>query len=122
MSQLKKMNTHDRLKKYLTEPELDAIDELVAKLIKTWPDVKIKVFGSKVKGFADEESDIDLLILLPCEATEEMRHRIIQMVFHINIRFETNISPLILSRKEWEDSPISVLPIHHFIEEEGIGV
>ncbi len=116
------MHDHDRLKKYLTGPELDAIDKLVAELRKTWPDVKVKVFGSKVKGFADEESDIDLLILLPGEVTEEMRRQIIHKVFHINLQFETNISPLILSRKEWEDSPISVLPIHHYVEEEGISL
>jgi len=80
------------------------------------------IFGPKVSGFPDEESDIDLLILLPCEVTKEMKRQIIHKVFHINLQLETNISPFILSRKEWKDSPIPLLPIHHFIEEEGVSV
>lgn len=67
----------------------------------------------------DEESDLDLLILLPCEVTEKIRREIIHKILDINLQFDSNISPLILAEKEWNDSVISSLPIHHFVEEEG---
>jgi len=97
-----------------------ALSELIAYLKTSWPGVKFKLFGSKVKGIADEESDIDLLIMLPCSVTEELRKKIIYKVFDINLIFETNISTLIIARVEWESAPFSLLPIHAYIEEEGV--
>lgn len=106
----------------LTDYERDALNKLIAELKELWPDVKFKLFGSKAKGGADEESDLDILILLPCNITTEIRRLIVHKIFDINLTFETNISPLILSQKEWESDVLAVLPIHAFIEEEGISV
>ena len=87
-----------------------ALSELIAYLKTSWPGVKFKLYGSKVKGIADEESDIDLLIMLPCNVTEEIRKKLIYTVFDINLTFETNISTLIIARVEWESAPFSLLP------------
>ena len=108
----------DRLR--LTKSERGALVKLVRDLKESWPDAKFKLFGSKVKGVADEESDLDLLILLPCPVTKETRQQIIHRVFDINLTFETNISALIMAEKDWKSTPISLLPIHAFIEEEGV--
>ena len=51
---------------------------------------------------------------------EEIRKKIIYKVFDINLTFETNISTLIIARVEWESAPFSLLPIHAYIEEEGV--
>lgn len=108
------------IKKYLSKTEINALYRLKIELEKYWPDVKIKIFGSKVSGKFDDESDVDLLILLPFDVTEQIRNKIINVVFKINLEFETNISALILGQSEWESSVISSLPIHYFIEKEGI--
>jgi len=104
----------------LTKFERDALIKLIMDLKRSWPKIKFKLFGSKVKGKADKESDIDLLILLPCEVTEEIRREIIHKIFDINLAFGTNISGLVISEEEWESPIFSLLPIHTFIEEEGI--
>ena len=116
---MKKKNT---ISKYLTPNELKALDTLVAKVNKMWRGAKFKLFGSKVTGRFDEESDIDVLVLLPCKVTREIENRIVDMVFYINLQFGTNISALIFSDEEWNNSPVSVLPIHYFIEKEGISL
>lgn len=104
----------------LTPSERDALAKLVTDARASWPDVKFKLFGSKVTGTADEESDLDVLILLPGEVTAEIRQLIIHMVFDINLALGTNISPLILSKQEWERGLVTALPIHSYIEEEGV--
>ncbi len=104
----------------LRKSEKDALIKLIIDLKRLWPEIQFKLFGSKVKGKADVESDIDLLIVLPCEVTEEIRRRIIHKIFNINLAFEINISGLIISEKEWESPIFSFLPIHVSIEEEGI--
>lgn len=104
----------------LSKIEKDALKKLVTDLRFSWPDTEFKLFGSKVRGIADEESDLDVLIILPCDVTPEIRRQIIYTVFDINLEFETNISALIVSKIEWKNKPFSLLPIHAFIEGEGI--
>ncbi|MEK6767063.1 MAG: nucleotidyltransferase domain-containing protein [Planctomycetota bacterium] len=104
----------------LTKSEREALLELITDIKSSWPDAKFKLFGSKVKGIADEESDLDILIVLPCDITDEIRRQIVHKVFEINITFESNISPLIMAEKEWGSPRFSLLPIHAFIEEEGV--
>ena len=104
----------------LSETEKFAIDQLMTILRTDWPSAKFKLFGSKAKGTSDAESDLDILILLPCPVTKDIRRQIVHKVSDINLAYETNISALIVSEDEWQKAPLSLLPIHAFIEEEGI--
>jgi len=106
----------------LTEAEKLALDRLITDLKADWPSTKFKLFGSKATGTFDEESDLDLLIMLPCTVTNEISEQIVYKVSDINYEYETNISPLIVSEDEWQNSPIALLPIHAFVEEEGISL
>jgi len=110
------------IEKYFTKSEIDALSRLIIDIRKSWPKARLKLFGSKLRGTADEESDLDILILLPCEVTEKIRRKIIHKVFDINLTFETNISSLIMAEKEWESKTFSLLPIHECIEEEGVSL
>jgi predicted nucleotidyltransferase len=51
----------------ITEMEQKALNELLTFLKGTWQNARIVMFGSKVKGVQDEESDLDILIALPCD-------------------------------------------------------
>lgn len=104
----------------LVPSEREALAKLVADVRASWPDARFKLFGSKVTGTADEESDLDILILLPGEVTTGTRQRIIHMVFDVNLALGTNISPLILSEQEWNRGLVTALPIHSYVEEEGV--
>jgi hypothetical protein len=42
------------------------------------------------------------------------------MVFDVNLALGTNISPLILSEQEWNRGLVTALPIHSYVEEEGV--
>lgn len=106
----------------LTKTERQAVDEFVNALRAKWPSAECKLFGSKAKGTFDAESDIDILIMLPCRVTKEIRQQIIYQAFEIDLAYGTNINVLIVSEEEWQDSYISLLPIHDFIEEEGVSL
>lgn len=100
--------------------EREALSFLVEDLKKQFPGVDIILFGSKVMGVPDLESDIDVLILLPCFVKDETRTIIIHKVFDVNLHFNTNISPVIISQDDWEHGPVSVLPIHETVERDGV--
>ncbi|MEK6655811.1 MAG: nucleotidyltransferase domain-containing protein [Nitrospirota bacterium] len=50
---------------YLTQREKDIINEFKSKVAEAYPDevINIIVFGSKARGDASEESDIDILVV-----------------------------------------------------------
>ncbi len=104
----------------ISKNEQEALEKLVVAIKNQWERTKVKVFGSKVRGNFDEESDLDILILLPFEVSNEIRRSIINIIFEINLQFNTNISGLIMSEKEWQSKMLSILPIHEEIEKEGV--
>lgn len=68
------------------------MQKIVTDLKSNWSIAKFLLFGFKVKGTADKESDLDLLILLQCAVTEEIRRQIVHMVFDVSLIYESNIS------------------------------
>lgn len=102
---------------HLSNQEKRALHELSAFIKAQWPQAQLKVFGSKIKGTADEESDLDTLIELPLAITEDIRREIIHRVFEINLAFGTNLSVFIVFKEEWEHGYFTLLPIHREVEE-----
>jgi uncharacterized protein len=106
----------------LSRTEKNALTALSKGIKDQWPQAELKIFGSKIRGTADLESDLDLLIALPVEIDQNIRRKIVHLVFDINLKFESNISVLIVNQREWESGCLSYLPIHDEIEEIGISL
>ena len=81
---------------------------------------RMLLFGSVVRGSADEESDEDLLIVLREPADHPTRNRISSIILDVNLAYGTNLSELIVDREAWDHGIPSALPIHKVIEEEGV--
>ncbi|SRR5713226_6476575 len=81
---------------------------------------RIVLFGSVVRGEADEESDVDLLVVLKGPPEHKIRNRISRIILDINLEYDTNLSSLVVEQQVWDEGLLSVSPIHEEIEEEGI--
>jgi predicted nucleotidyltransferase len=77
-------------------------------------------FGSVVRGTADEESDVDLLIVLREPPDHRIRDRISSAILDINLEYDTNLSGLVVDQKAWDEGLLSVLPFHDEVEEQGV--
>ena len=70
------------------------------------PDAQTILYGSEVRGEAREDSDIDLLVLLSeSRLTPERELEIVSQLYKIELETGVIISPMIMSRKTWEDRP-----------------
>lgn len=83
------------------------------------PQSEIILYGSRARGDEKEDSDWDLLILLPyvTDLKEEQKFR--HKLFYLELQFGQSISTLVKSKKEWENK-FNFTPLYQSILQEGI--
>jgi predicted nucleotidyltransferase len=106
----------------LSKNQEQALAEIRGLLSGKFGIVAITLFGSVARGNADEESDIDLLIVTAEPLARPVRHEITDIVFEVNLRRDTNFSTLVVDRRSWESGLFSVTPLHDEIIREGVPV
>lgn len=104
----------------LTPNQYQALDELRRRLFEEFDIETLVLYGSAARGGADEESDLDLLIVTERPLTRPARHEITDVVFEVNLRYGTNVSTLVIDRDSWEAGAISILPLRDEILKDGI--
>lgn len=85
----------------------------------TDPGATIVLFGSMARGDNHEASDIDLLVLLNKDKVDWADEKRITFPLY-DIEFDTGvlISPLVLSKHDWETKH-KITPLYHNILREG---
>jgi predicted nucleotidyltransferase len=106
----------------LTENQKSAIKEFKKRLRESFAIVEMIIYGSTVRGESDDESDLDILIVTRIPLEREVRHQITDIACEINLRFDTNISTLVIDRDSWHSDLYSILPIHKEIINEGVSI
>jgi predicted nucleotidyltransferase len=106
--------------KPLSSTELDALREIKEKVSQRFQVVDFILFGSAARGDAEDESDLDLMVIVSKPVSRSKRHEITDIVFEVNLRLETNFSTVVVDRESWESGLMSVLPLRHEIKREGI--
>lgn len=86
----------------LLKKEQLALDEFKYKIKKKLGEqlVKIILFGSKARGEARPDSDIDVLIIIKRES-EKVRDNIVDIKMNINLKYNLFVSPVVYSKKEY---------------------
>lgn len=114
------MKTEITLEYILNDNQLNAIKELKLNLLNNFDVYDMAIFGSVVRKENDEESDLDLLILLKNNVTHQIRNAISDIVFEINLKYETNISIIVFTLENWEKGITKISPLYKTIIKEGI--
>ena len=104
----------------LASRDREAIREAADGLRRSFPVTEIRLFGSKARGDADVESDIDLLVLTERPLTWRERDRVTDLLFEIEIRYDVVLSTFVVSETEWKHGPYQALPIHNEVERWGV--
>ncbi len=94
---------------------------MIKKLVKTTePDATIILYGSYARGDNRKDSDLDLLILLDKDKVTREDEKKVKYPLY-DIEFETGqiISPLVISKKDWETRH-KITPFYDNILREGV--
>jgi predicted nucleotidyltransferase len=81
--------------------------------------VDLRLYGSKARGCADADSDIDVMIELE-ELTPARSDSVFDLVFDVNIKHGVFISVILFGRHELEEGAMSVSPLFRAIERDGV--
>src|SRR6185312_1313558 len=63
--------------------------------------VSLRLFGSRVRGEGTEESDLDVLVVLQ-EKNRALCRRIVAEALEIDLAYDMNLAPTILSVEEYQ--------------------
>lgn len=105
----------------LNTDEKAAISEFVGNLRKRFSTTlkEIIIFGSKVRGNSERESDIDILIVLD-KLTWEIKKTISELAAQENIKFGVLISTVRYDVTTWENPVVKATPFYSTIRKEGV--
>lgn len=105
----------------LSNKEKAALLELKKSIKQKYVLVDFKLFGSKVKGDSDRESDLDVLIVL--ETLDwKTEKAIFELCFEVGLKYDLLLSPIVYSKDEYESSPNKITPFYLSVEKEGISI
>ena len=104
----------------LGSAERIAVLEAEQRLKKLFPVDRVIVFGSAARGKADDESDIDLLVITSKPATHAMRDAMSDEIFEVNLEHGTNLSIVVVEARSWESGLLSSTPLHAEIARDGV--
>jgi predicted nucleotidyltransferase len=107
----------------LAPNEREALAEIRRRLFEALSIEQIILFGSVARGEADEESDIDLLVVTTEPMTRLERHeKITDTITEVNLQYDTNFSTLVVDKRAWEEGVFRVLSIKEDILMDGVPV
>lgn len=105
----------------MTEKDLRTVIELKGRLSEVAGLIDLRVFGSRAREDADEDSDMDVFIEVE-NIDKKLKKKIRGIAWEVGYKNSIYISPLIFTRHEIENSPLRASPLILNINEEGIRI
>jgi predicted nucleotidyltransferase len=103
----------------LAETDRRIVREFQRRLAAIVPVVDLRVFGSRARGDAAPDSDLDVFIELE-ESTPDLRRRISEIAWEVGFDMDRVISTVVTTSAELEEGAMGANPLVLNVEREGV--
>ncbi|GIK36386.1 MAG: nucleotidyltransferase [Chloroflexota bacterium] len=103
----------------LKEKDRQIAHEFQRRLTKVVPILDLRVFGSRARGNAAPDSDLDIFIEVET-LTPELRQQISEIAWEVGFEFDRVISTIVATRDQLEHGAMGANPLILNIEREGV--
>ncbi len=103
----------------LAEKDRQIVREFQRRLAAVAPVLDLRVFGSRARGDAAPDSDLDVFIELEV-STPDLRKRISEIAWEVGFEMDRVISTVVATRAELEQGAMGANPLVLNVEREGI--
>lgn len=83
---------------------------------------KVILFGSRARGDAIEESDVDIIVILDEEVSDVQRDYISDCSWEIGFHNHLVLSPVVFTLQEWEHGPERISLLGLSVRAEGVAI
>jgi len=102
--------------------EIQALKELKKRILQKFPGAELILYGSKARGEDDEESDIDLLILVDIPVTCSLEEKITRIAYDIELKYDVVFGKIVENKEFWNTSLAKAMPLRWNVDKDGISV
>jgi len=106
----------------MTTQEASIIDQLRAKLQARLPLSRLVLFGSRARGDAAPDSDLDILVILNAVVDREAEDYVNDSAWEVGLAHGVVIVPVTVSRYDWDEGLLSSSLLAIAVKQEGITV
>ncbi len=106
----------------MTNRELNLIQHFKTLLDQHLKGYQVIAFGSRVRGDADEDSDLDILVITEEPFNESTEDYVSHCAWETGLEEGIVISTIVSSRQEWEEGPQRASLLALAVRNEGIPV
>jgi len=96
------------------------LDTFAARVRQRYPEARLWAFGSRVRGEATWESDLDVCLVLDRPVTRSMKDWIGEVAWDVGYEADRLITTVVFERRAFEEGPQSVSPLVATILREGV--
>ena len=105
--------------KMMSAEDRELLDAFARRIRLVAPSAAIWAFGSRARGSAHPESDLDLLVVVP-EATRDLRESVYSSAWEIGFEHGRLLAPVILTAEDFERGPMSASTLVANVRREGV--
>ena len=106
----------------MTTTERSVLEDLRRRLTRRLTLHSMSLFGSRARGDADRDSDMDVLIVLEDRVDAAAEEYVRLCAWEAGIEEGIIIVPVTVSRAEWQEGPLSSSLLALAVEKEGVTV
>jgi predicted nucleotidyltransferase len=103
----------------MTSADRRLLESFARRIRAVVPAAGIIAFGSRARGTAHPESDLDLCVVVPV-VTREVRDAVYDIAWEIGFAQGCVLAPILLSQSDFDDGPLSASTLVRTIRREGV--